>query len=92
MAYRRALASGLQRLARHVAKTEGAIFNAGESSLASIGHHPTSGATSKPFALETARWFAAQPAAAPAATNVGKITQVREANPKRDEGHDAVFD
>jgi hypothetical protein len=85
MAYRRALPSGLQRLARHVSKTsgaEGAILNAGESYLASIGHHPVTGATSKSSALQIARCFAAQPAAASAATNVGKITQVGEANPK----------
>lgn len=70
MAYRRALASGLQRLARHVA---------GSSVGAQIAMSAEAPATMRmgPSAVQIARSFAAQPAVAAETANVGKITQVR---------------
>ncbi len=69
MAYRRALASGLQRLARQVSGS-GAVVQA----LASA--EPAAASRAVPSAVHYARHFAAQPAPVPEAALSGKVTQV----------------
>jgi hypothetical protein len=74
MAYRRALASGLQRLARQ-AQVSGSAGAA--QALAST--EPAAATRTFPSALQYARCFAAQPAPVQEAVPEGKVTQVRPA-------------
>ena len=68
MAYRRALASGLQRLARHAAGSSSVAEAVASNEFLSV-------ARVAPSALQFTRTFAAQPAAAPE-VGTGKVTQV----------------
>ena len=69
MAYRRALATGLQRFVRHAANNN-AVAEAVASTEIPVA------ARVVPSALQFTRSFAAQPAAAPEAAS-GKVTQVK---------------
>lgn len=71
MAYRRALATGLQRLARQIASGSAPILATASAAEAPVVSKAV------PSALQFARCFAAQPAAAADAANVGRVTQVR---------------
>lgn len=68
MAYRRALASGLQRLTRHAAGSSSVAEAVASTEVPAL-------ARVAPSALQFARSFAAQPAAAPE-VGTGKVTQV----------------
>lgn len=70
MAYRRALASGLQRLASHISSGSTVAQAITTNEVPAVSRVA-------PWAIQIARGFAAQPAAAPEAANAGKVTQVR---------------
>lgn len=71
MAIRRAVGTGLQRLARQAISTNGIVAQATAAATEAASVHKTI-----PCTARWARGFAAQPAAAAAAQSDGKVTQV----------------